>query len=300
MIPSSITLPAITPVVAITGAPSPGPTPGPTDFVYLPHRGSFELHAKVGHGYYVWDDGSFNDDNLAFLKLVVLPTGVANLIGQVYQADGASFFIFFGGTAFGTTPDGLNEYAMYFSVDQINFFPWPTSQGALRFPIQPAHFPPIANVLGSGPVAQQIGNRGSTSTFERQGLAWKLTLSEADVQALSQSATFASDFIPDPEVLLAVTFAIGFIESVDSLGGNNGVDISGILGTPTIIVTPHGVFNIMQAIQIVNGVATFIGDQSSSLVTSTANTISQGFQKASQAVGNSTNQAIQWFSNPHL
>jgi len=189
---------------------------------------------------------------------------------------------------------------MYFSVDQINFFPWPTSQGALRFPIQPAHFPPIANVLGSGPVAQQIGNRGSTSTFERQGLAWKLTLSEADVQALSQSATFASDFIPDPEVLLAVTFAIGFIESVDSLGGNNGVDISGILGTPTIIVTPHGVFNIMQAIQIVNGVATFIGDQSSSLVTSTANTISQGFQKASQAVGNSTNQAIQWFSNPHL
>jgi len=262
----------------------------------------FEIHAQIGKGYYVWDDNSFNNDDLAFVKLIVLPVafpaGTSNLIGQVYRSAGASFFIFFGSTAFDKTPDGVDLFALFFSVDQNNFFPWPTSQGSLRFPIAPESFPPVINVPGIGQVAQQVGSDRVPSTFQRQGLAWKLSLSEGDVQKLSNSATFASQFIPDPEVSAAVILSIEYIQQVDNLGRNKGVDISGILGTSTLIVTPRGTFNIMNVVQIVNGVAKFVVNQSSAAAQAAATTISNGIQQAGQAIAQTGNTVSNWIQNP--
>lgn len=272
----------------------PPPTKGPPDALYMPRRGSFELHGLTGKGFYVWKDGSFNNDDLSFISVLALPVG-GGMIGWLYQSRGANFYIFFGDEVIGTTVDfRLDVYGMFWSVDKTTFFPWPTSYGALRFTVA---LPPSAGVVHTATGENVAQGVGSGSSFERHGLVWKLSLSETDVQELDKSAAYATQLIPEPDVVVAIEFAIGLITTVDDLGGNKGVDISGVLPTTTIFVTPRGSFDIIHVIEIVGGVARKVADQTEAAVKDGIKKVTDGFQKASDEAGKVFKDAGDFFSH---
>lgn len=237
----------------VAGVPAPGATAKLPDALYMPRRGSFELHGVSGRAFYVWKDGTFNDDKLSLVGVAALPIG-GGMIGTVYRVIGAKFYIFFGDDKIAVTQDfGLAVYGMFWSVDNRTFFPWPTSYGALRFTVARATTAGAA-ATGSGEnVAQEVG---SGSSFERHGLTWKISLSHSDVVKLNEDAAYAAGLVSEPDIVAAIEAGVAIIDTVDTLGGNRGVDITGVLPTTSIFVTPRGSIDIIRVIEIVAGVVT--------------------------------------------
>src|SRR5262245_38904972 len=69
---------------------------------------------------------------------------------------------------------------------------------------------------------------------------WKISVSHSEVSQLSDAAWMASEAVPN-EVTAACSAAMAYIEAVDFVGGNNGVDIYGSGVAGFVAVLPHGI-----------------------------------------------------------
>jgi hypothetical protein len=107
-----------------------------------------------------------------------------------------------------------------------------------------------------------------------QGPVWVVSLTHQQSEALQ--GTFAAiagaigvamaPLVEAPPVALAVAIvegalgtAIGVIQCMDALGGDQGVDVQGVIGTAGVMVTPHGtgVFQtLVQGAEVARSVAT--------------------------------------------
>ena len=255
------------------------PTTPLLNHVYFAFRGSFELHGHTGRAFYVWKDGRFFNDTLVFENNPVVPCPGNNLLGFSFRVVGPNpFFIFFGDETIGTADPDIKFHALMFSTDNKSFFPWPLHDGlSLRYPVAPAIQPGLANLPGTTERGQGIGNG---STFERHGLVFKLSLSHQDVVQISQSSVAASAMITEPTIRAAIIAAVTHIRAVDSLGGNNGVDIQGVIGNSLLLVTPRGVIDIIRAIEIVGGIVSSVRDESVAAVRDAVRNVSSGLEDA--------------------
>jgi hypothetical protein len=71
------------------------------------------------------------------------------------------------------------------------------------------------------------------------GVVWNVDLNHAEVNALTTEAGFAALAIPPP-IDVAVAAVSAYVALIDQIGGDNGVDISGVIGAAGVIVTPRG------------------------------------------------------------
>jgi len=86
--------------------------------------------------------------------------------------------------------------------------------------------------------------------FRFSGPVWWLVLNHEQTDNLEGvlstggGAILAVAGVASPAVLGALAVSIAYIKAMDLLGGNNGVEITGIVGTPGVIVTPRlkGIF----------------------------------------------------------
>lgn len=80
------------------------------------------------------------------------------------------------------------------------------------------------------------------ASYQRSGLAWKVSLENKDVQALKTNGGLLSALIsnPEPVVSKAIAAGIGIIDLVNEAGGRKGVDIAGVHGQPNTVITPKG------------------------------------------------------------
>jgi hypothetical protein len=86
-------------------------------------------------------------------------------------------------------------------------------------------------------------------TFAFTGPVWVLGLDHQEAQsvegALNLIAKVISEVVPPPVDLItsavsgALTTASQYIQLMDTLGGNQGVDVQGVVGVNGVIVTPH-------------------------------------------------------------
>jgi hypothetical protein len=86
----------------------------------------------------------------------------------------------------------------------------------------------------------------NTPSFQFTGPVWWLSLdndqTEKDLPTAVAGGGWAISlaFGPlTPAVIAYLTAGLGYIESINVLGGNNGVDINGVLGSTGLIVTPR-------------------------------------------------------------
>lgn len=71
------------------------------------------------------------------------------------------------------------------------------------------------------------------------GVVWNVELNHAEVNTLTTGAGVAALAIPPP-VDVAVAAVPAYVALIDQIGGDNGVDISGVIGAAGVIVTPRG------------------------------------------------------------
>ena len=101
-----------------------------------------------------------------------------------------------------------------------------------------------------------------TGTFA----AWNASLTHEDVGKCRDAALLIG-LGAGPEIAAALVVSQGYLETIDLIGGNNGVNISGVLGA--MIVTPAGIPIIGEAFQflsgIINGAANIIATAASAI-----------------------------------
>jgi hypothetical protein len=83
-----------------------------------------------------------------------------------------------------------------------------------------------------------IGSPAAAADWQRDGLAWRLVLTHADVRELRADADAVARWVPDPTARTAVTAAAEVLDLIDEAGGENGVELSGVLGVPGAFVWP--------------------------------------------------------------
>jgi hypothetical protein len=97
------------------------------------------------------------------------------------------------------------------------------------------------DVLGTLPA----GNNADVGAFKNEGPVWWVGLDEPQtvtldaVLAAGGQALALAAFPLWPAVSAALGASVAYIKFVDKLGGNNGVDINGVIGTAGVIVTPR-------------------------------------------------------------
>jgi hypothetical protein len=97
---------------------------------------------------------------------------------------------------------------------------------------------------------------------QRNGPIWNVSLSEAEVQVLVNGTGVGALALPPP-IDAAVGAIAEYVSLIDELGGNNGVEITGVIGASGAIVTPHGspaYAWLSQAVNIAVDVGKTIGD----------------------------------------
>lgn len=83
-----------------------------------------------------------------------------------------------------------------------------------------------------------VSGPARAAEWERDGLAWRVVLSDAEIRELTGDARAASRWVPDPTARVAVTGAAEVLDLVNDLGGRNGVEVSGAVGVPGVLVWP--------------------------------------------------------------
>jgi len=81
--------------------------------------------------------------------------------------------------------------------------------------------------------------------------AWNASLNHAEIERASDAA-FLVSLGASPEIAAVISAAVGYVQAIDAVGGNNGVNITGVGGN--IIVTPPGIPIISDAIILITGV----------------------------------------------
>lgn len=111
----------------------------------------------------------------------------------------------------------------------------------------------------------------ATASFSMTGPVWVVSLTHQQVQLITQVLGASSDaatndtvaavveaILPEsvvaagpaaPIIAAAIEATAWFLAAMDFIGGNNGVDIQGVIGTQGVIVTPHlsGLFETLVA-----------------------------------------------------
>jgi hypothetical protein len=160
-----------------------------------------------------------------------------------------------------------------FNIDTNNAVPPPSvNNNPNNFPDQPPPPPPPP-----GP---------DNPNFRISGLLFDLFLTHTQVQTIAATGTIAAQIIPNPAISTAVLASIAIIQTVDAAGGNNGVDISGVIGTSAIMITPHGTVTIFDVVNVVNGVAQIVADQTNSTAAAAIQTVKNEVDQATNAVDN--------------
>ena len=72
-----------------------------------------------------------------------------------------------------------------------------------------------------------------------QGVVWSVDLTRSEVGSLTTASGLAALQLPST-ISIAVAAVAGYVALIDQIGGNNGVDISGVFGLAGAIVTPRG------------------------------------------------------------
>ncbi len=80
--------------------------------------------------------------------------------------------------------------------------------------------------------------------FSHTGAVWIASLTEPETQEVTALIGAGGPLAPAagplaPMVLAAIGAGIGYITAMDKFGGNQGVDINGVVGTMGIVVTPR-------------------------------------------------------------
>lgn len=119
--------------------------------------------------------------------------------------------------------------------------------------------------------------------FSREGVVWNLYLTHAEVEALNSGAGLAAGAIPPPADAVVLAIA-GYVAMIDKIGGNNGVDITGVVGASGAIVTPHGL-GAYNWLVLAADIAVKAGDTIADFVIRVAGAVeSIGIQMCSSAV----------------
>jgi hypothetical protein len=97
---------------------------------------------------------------------------------------------------------------------------------------------------GKAPVTGRPGeNEGDQimpqSLVENTGPVWHVFLSHAQIEVLSSPGAQLGVGLLPPPYDVAIEAAISYIALIDSLGGDQGVDITGVVGVQGVLVTPH-------------------------------------------------------------
>jgi hypothetical protein len=77
------------------------------------------------------------------------------------------------------------------------------------------------------------------SLVKNTGPIWNVFLSHAQIQVLNNPGAQLGVALLPPPYDAAVEAVIGYISLIDDLGGDQGVDITGVIGTQGVLVTPH-------------------------------------------------------------
>lgn len=115
-------------------------------------------------------------------------------------------------------------------------------------------------------VREVVGESPSDGEFKMFGPVWTLILSDEQTDRLQATiagsgAIFAAAGLAGAIIAATIAASIAYVRFVNVLGGNNGVEITGVVGTEGIIVTPRGgaLFEtFVDAARIGVGVATVI------------------------------------------
>lgn len=77
--------------------------------------------------------------------------------------------------------------------------------------------------------------------FHRIGLVWVLSCDNAQTNRVVGIAGTVGNAIAAPAipVMAAISAACAYIKIINEIGGSNGVDIHGVVGTPGVVVTPR-------------------------------------------------------------
>jgi hypothetical protein len=142
-------------------------------------------------------------------------------------------------------PRGHTVYGQSFDFDLQEFLDDPESYQAVR---------------------EVIGDSPADGEFKMFGPVWTLILSDEQTDRLQASiagsgAIFAAAGLAAPIIGATIAASIAYVHLVNVLGGNNGVEITGVIGTEGVIVTPRGgaLFeSFADAARIGFGVATVI------------------------------------------
>jgi hypothetical protein len=115
-------------------------------------------------------------------------------------------------------------------------------------------------------IREVVGESPDDGEFRMYGPVWTLSLSDDQTDRLAgtiagSGAIFAAAGIAAPVIGATILASIAYVHFVNWLGGSNGVEITGVIGTQGIIVTPRagGLFeDFVEAARIGVGVATVI------------------------------------------
>jgi hypothetical protein len=145
---------------------------------------------------------------------------------------------------------------------------WATRPGIATHSLALLHNERCAILTGFIPPRCQIPETLTLSSkevivnFQSTGPVWDVSMTHGEVNAGNWSAALAAAGAPNP-VTIAIAAATQIVSFIDFLGGDNGVDITGILGVQGCIITPHtfGIFGVLsQATKIVADAGRTIGD----------------------------------------
>jgi hypothetical protein len=259
----------------------------PQNYIYLIRRGFVTLYGRTGSTQFIWRDGTFMSTELSFIRYGSLHSNTGQKWeGFFYKAvDANPFYMFFADQSYAVSQSGANlvslpVYDAMYSFDDSSYEDWPVSRGALRTKSSD-------QIPGDpDPAVDASGNlTSSTGKLEMHGAAWKISLTHQEVQELSKGGAIASQLIPVPWVRAAILAAIAYVKAVDAIGGNKGVDITGVVGTSQMLVTPRGSIDIIHLIEVVAGVAKKVADQTNQAVVDAYNKVESGFNDAKAGVG---------------
>lgn len=160
-----------------------------------------------------------------------------------------------------------------------------------NFPDQPP--PPVSR--GNQPAVSvplpPNGNANPNLTIK--GVLFDLFLTHDQVQTILATGSVAAQVVDVPEISAVILACISFIVSVDQAGGNQGVDISGVIGSTSILVTPHGTVTIFDVVNLVQGIPQLVGDQHNPALSSTI----QQLKSDTSSAGNAIDHGVSEFNN---